>query len=42
VATVLLRAVSSPRRLAILRLVWDAERSAGDIAAQFDVSWSAG
>ena len=26
---------------AILRLVWDRELSAGDIAAQFDVSWPA-
>jgi DNA-binding transcriptional ArsR family regulator len=25
----------------ILELVWDRERSAGEIAAQFDVSWSA-
>jgi DNA-binding transcriptional ArsR family regulator len=33
-----LRAIAEPRRRDILRLVWDAERSAGDIAAQFDVS----
>jgi DNA-binding transcriptional ArsR family regulator len=36
-----LDAVASPRRRAILRLVWDRELSAGDIAAQFDVSWPA-
>ena len=34
-----LDAVSSPRRRAILRLVWDAERSSGEIAAQFPASW---
>ncbi len=33
-----LRAVAEPRRREILRLVWDAERSAGDIAEHFDVS----
>lgn len=37
----LLRAIANPRRSAILGLVWDRERSAGEIAAQFDVSWSA-
>ncbi len=36
-----LRVIAAPRRLRILELVWDRERSAGDIAAQFDVSWSA-
>jgi len=36
-----LDAVASPRRRAILRLVWDRERSAGEIAAQFDISWPA-
>jgi DNA-binding transcriptional ArsR family regulator len=36
-----LRAVASPRRREILRLVWDRERSSGDIAAHFDVSWPA-
>jgi DNA-binding transcriptional ArsR family regulator len=36
-----LDAISSPRRREILRLVWDRERAAGDIAAQFDVSWPA-
>jgi DNA-binding transcriptional ArsR family regulator len=38
----LLDAVASPRRRAILRLVWDRELAAGDIAAQFaDISWPA-
>ena len=36
-----LDAIASPRRRQILRLVWDEERSAGDIAARFDVSWPA-
>ena len=37
-----LEAVASPRRRAILRLVWDRELAAGDIAAQFgDISWPA-
>lgn len=36
-----LEAVSNPRRRAILRLVWDKERSAGEIAANFDVTWAA-
>jgi DNA-binding transcriptional ArsR family regulator len=27
--------------LRILELIWDNERSAGEIAAEFDVSWSA-
>ncbi len=34
-------AIASPRRRHILRLVWDAERSAGEIAAASDVSWPA-
>ena len=33
-----LKAIAEPRRREILRLVWDAERSAGEIAAQFDVT----
>jgi DNA-binding transcriptional ArsR family regulator len=33
-----LRAIAEPRRREILRLVWDAERSAGEIAGHFDVS----
>jgi DNA-binding transcriptional ArsR family regulator len=36
-----LQVIAAPRRLRILELVWDAELSAGDIAAQFEVSWSA-
>ena len=36
-----LQVIASPRRLRILELVWDRERSAGEIAAEFDVSWSA-
>ncbi len=36
-----LQVVAAPRRLRILELVWDRERSAGDIATHFDVSWSA-
>ncbi len=36
-----LRAVASPRRREILRLVWDDEVSSGDIASHFDVSWPA-
>jgi DNA-binding transcriptional ArsR family regulator len=36
-----LQVIAAPRRLRILELVWDTERSAGDIAAQFEVSWSA-
>src|SRR5438128_8992022 len=35
-------AIASPRRRQILRLVWGAERSAGEIAATIDdVSWPA-
>jgi DNA-binding transcriptional ArsR family regulator len=34
-----LDAVSSPRRREILRLVWDDERSSGEIAAHFPASW---
>ena len=36
-----LEAIRSQRRRDILRLVWDEERSAGDIASRFDVTWSA-
>ena len=36
-----LAALSSPRRREILRLVWSDERSAGEIARGFDVSWPA-
>src|SRR5438105_15500545 len=34
-------AIASPRRRQILRLVWYAERSAGEIASVYDVSWPA-
>jgi DNA-binding transcriptional ArsR family regulator len=33
-----LRAIAEPRRREILRLVWDAEITAGEIASHFDVS----
>jgi DNA-binding transcriptional ArsR family regulator len=36
-----LQVIAAPRRLRILELVWNQEMAAGDIAAQFDVSWSA-
>ena len=36
-----LQVLAAPRRLRILELVWDRERSAGEIASQFDVTWSA-
>ena len=36
-----LRAIASPRRRAILRLVWSRELSSGEIASHFDVSWPA-
>lgn len=37
----MLEAVANPTRREILRLVWNRERSAGDIAMHFDVSWPA-
>jgi DNA-binding transcriptional ArsR family regulator len=37
----LLKAVASPRRAEILRLIWDRELPAGEIARHFDVSWPA-
>ena len=37
----MLDAIASPRRREILRLVWDQERSSGDIASHFDISWPA-
>ena len=37
----LLDAISNPRRREILRLVWDEELSAGEIASRFDVTWPA-
>ena len=33
-----LKAIAEPRRQQILRLVWDAERPAGEIAIHFDVT----
>ena len=33
-----LKAIAEPRRQEILRLVWNQERAAGDIATHFDVS----
>jgi DNA-binding transcriptional ArsR family regulator len=36
-----LQVIGEPRRREILRLVWDRERTAGDIAAQFDVTFGA-
>jgi len=36
-----LQVIAAPRRLRILELVWDRELSAGQIAARFEVSWSA-
>ena len=36
-----LQVIASPRRLRILELVWDRELTAGEIAADFDVTWSA-
>ena len=34
-------ALASPRRREIVRMVWSEERSAGEIARAFDVSWPA-
>ena len=36
-----LQAIATARRREILRLVWEAELSSGDIASHFDVSWPA-
>lgn len=36
-----LQVIAEPRRLRILGLVWDRELAAGDIAAEFDITWSA-
>ena len=41
VESAMLDALASARRREILRLVWDRERSSGDIASHFDVSWPA-
>ena len=37
----LVQTVVEPRRQAILQLIWKEERTAGDIASAFDVSFSA-
>ncbi len=37
----LLQAVTEPRRMEILRLIWTEELSAGEVAAHFDVSFPA-
>ena len=36
-----MEAIANPRRRKILKLVWTAERSAGEIAAASDVTWPA-
>lgn len=36
-----MQVLAAERRRRILALVWDEERTAGDIAAHFDVSWPA-
>ena len=36
-----MRALAEPRRREILRLVWDGEQTAGEIAAHFDVTFGA-
>ena len=36
-----LQVIAAPRRQQILQLIWDRELSAGEIAAEFEVSWSA-
>jgi DNA-binding transcriptional ArsR family regulator len=36
-----LQVIAAPQRMRILELVWEQELPAGQIAAQFDVSWSA-
>jgi|SRR5215208_1416123 len=36
-----LAVIAEPRRQSILRLVWDADRTAGDIAKEFDVTFGA-
>jgi DNA-binding transcriptional ArsR family regulator len=33
-----IRAIGEPRRREILRLVWDGERSSGEIASHFDIT----
>ena len=36
-----MQAIAEPRRRQILRLIWDDELAAGEIAARFDVSFGA-
>lgn len=36
-----LQVIAAPRRMRILELVWDHDLTAGQIAAEFDVSWPA-
>ncbi len=36
-----MKAIAEPRRQQILRLVWDHELSAGEIASRFEISWPA-
>ena len=36
-----MKAIAEPRRQQILRLVWDEELAAGEIASQFEISWPA-
>lgn len=36
-----LQVIASPRRLKILELTWDRELGAGELASNFDVTWSA-
>jgi DNA-binding transcriptional ArsR family regulator len=36
-----LQVIAEPRRREILRLIWDEERAAGDIAGQFDITFGA-
>jgi DNA-binding transcriptional ArsR family regulator len=37
----MIRAVASAHRCAILKLIWDRELAAGEIAAHFTISWPA-
>ena len=36
-----MKAIAEPRRQQILRLVWDHELTAGEIASRFEISWPA-
>ncbi|MEX0757198.1 MAG: metalloregulator ArsR/SmtB family transcription factor [Acidimicrobiia bacterium] len=36
-----LSAIASDRRREILRLLWQTERTAGDLASEFEISWPA-